>query len=590
MKALTRNLILIMTMGLLASCMLLTPKKAVKKPVRIMQPIAIQADVMEEKEASSRDRKVERFAGGAPLVSRRVLGKKRKGKFFAAKMQMAESVAYIPTPAIAPYPDMPRVEFNTESYEGSDLNRFIETQTKPLSTFSIDVDTASYSNMRRFINQGRLPFQDSVRLEEMINYFNYKYDGPKSSHPFAVNIDATTSPWNKGYKVVRVALKGKEIKTDDKPASNLVFLLDVSGSMSQANKLPLLKQSMKKMIRKLNSNDRVAIVVYAGRDAIVLESTKATNRIKIMKAIDNLQSGGGTNAGAGIKSAYRIAKEHFIKGGVNRIVLGTDGDFNLGTTNRKELHDMIKNYADQNIFLTVLGFGMGNYKDSTLEYLTNKGNGNYFYIDTMSEADKVLNKDLTGTLVTIAKDVKIQVEFNPGKVQAYRLVGYENRKLKDEDFNNDKKDAGEIGAGHTVTALYEIVPVGAKIRGPKIDKLKYQKVVAPIKEEKTEAKVYSDELLTVKLRYKTPEGKKSKLLSYVLKDKIVELNEVSDDFRFAIAVASFGMHLRKDKALGQFVLGDIISLAKSSKGNDRFGYRDEFIDLMGLSLEIQASN
>ncbi|MBT3983488.1 MAG: VWA domain-containing protein [Bacteriovoracaceae bacterium] len=482
-------------------------------------------------------------------------------------------------------PSTPPTEFNTESYDFVKNNDFIKVLDSPLSTFSIDVDTASYSNMRRFIGNGTLPIKDSVRVEEFINYFSYNYKAPPTDRPFSTNLEVASSPWHRGYKLVRVGLKGKIFDSATRPSSNIVFLLDVSGSMSGHKKLPLLTEAIKSMIRKLGEKDTISIVVYAGASGLVLPPTKASNKLEIIKALNNLKAGGSTNGGAGIELAYKTARENFVEGGINRVILATDGDFNVGTTSRGSLVRLIQDKAKSNIFLSVLGLGMGNYKDSTLEELADKGNGNYAYLDTLNEAKKVLGDGLNGTLITIAKDVKIQVEFNPTKVQAYRLVGYANRKLEDRDFNDDTKDAGEIGAGHTVTAFYEIVPTNVKMDLPSVDKLKYQKTSKKVESS------FTDELLTLKVRYKEPTGSKSKLLSVALKDSDTKFEKASDDFRFATAVASYAMILRDNPHIGDMTLKEVIDIGKSAKGADNFGHRIEFLELAGLAREIkQKSN
>ncbi|MFT6070724.1 MAG: Ca-activated chloride channel family protein [Bacteriovoracaceae bacterium] len=521
----------------------------------------------------------------APAKSRQGRGEKLKAKRLSAPraMEMASSFglqkggghlgnSFMSTP-------MPQA--NTESYAEAKTNEFLRVLDKPLSTFSIDVDTASYSNMRRFVNNGTVPPKDSVKVEEFINYFDYKYEAPtKGETPFAVNLEMADSPWNEGYKLVRVGLKAKEIALNSRPNSNLVFLLDVSGSMNSPNKLPLLKESLKMLLRKLDERDRVAMVVYAGASGLVLPSTAANKRTEILSALNKLNAGGSTNGGAGIELAYKTALENFIPGGINRVILATDGDFNVGTTGRAGLLDLIKEKSKSKVFLTVLGLGMGNYKDDTLETLAQNGNGNYAYIDNMNEAKKVLNEDLSGTLMTIAKDVKIQVEFNPSKVSAYRLVGYENRMLKAKDFNDDKKDAGEIGAGHRVTAFYEIVPTGVEFKGSSIDKLKYQ--VAKAKKVSSPKLVVSEEILNIKLRYKEPEGDKSKKIEVPLKDQSQEFSKASVDFRFAIAVATYAQLLKGDDRVGSLKYSDVISMAKKAKGEDKYQYREEFIELVEL--------
>ena len=356
--------------------------------------------------------------------------------------------------------DVEDVDFNTESYDHIVENPFLSAKQNPLSTFSIDVDTASYSNMRRFLNEGELPPPGAVRIEELVNYFNYDYPQPDGDVPFSVNVEVAGCPWNTDHRLARIGLKGREIQVEQRPSSNLVFLLDVSGSMGNANKLPLVKSGMKLLLDQLDEHDRVAIVVYAGSSGLVLDSTTADQKPIILSSLDRLEAGGSTNGGEGIQLAYAVAVDHYLEGGVNRVILCTDGDFNVGTTNQSQLIRLIEEKAQTGVYLSVLGFGMGNYKDSTMEKLADKGNGNYAYIDTMREAHKVLVEEMSGTLITIAKDVKIQIDFNPAQVAGYRLIGYENRMLRAEDFKNDAKDAGEIGAGHTVTALYEIVPAG----------------------------------------------------------------------------------------------------------------------------------
>ncbi len=469
---------------------------------------------------------------------------------------------------------------NTEEYAEIVENGFKNPFNNPLSTFSIDVDAASYSNVRRFLNQGQRPPKDAVRIEEMINYFNYDYEQPNGNDPFSINTEISSSPWNPNHKLVHIGLQGKDIPTDDLPPSNLVFLLDVSGSMGAPNKLPLLKTAFKLLVDKLRPEDKVAIVVYAGAAGEVLPSTSASEKEKIMNALNQLNAGGSTAGGAGINLAYSIAKQNFKKGGNNRIILATDGDFNVGASSNKAMEELIEEKRDEGIFLTVLGFGMGNYKDSKMEILADKGNGNYAYIDNILEAQKVLVHEFGGTLFTIAKDVKIQVEFNPAKVQAYRLVGYENRILKDEDFNNDKKDAGELGSGHTVTALYEIIPVG--VNSPfVVDDLKYQKT------KTSEVANKSNELMTVKLRYKDPDGDKSKLIVKELIDKGVDLKATSNNFRWSAAVAAFGMQLTDSDFRGDMSYADIVELAKSAKGKDDNGYRAECINLI-KSCELLA--
>lgn len=478
-------------------------------------------------------------------------------------------------------PAMGRVKaFNTERYDRIYENDFILTSQDPRSTFSIDVDTASYSNVRRFLNEGKLPPKDAVRIEEMINYFSYDYPKAKGDVPFAVDLETAASPWHKDYRLVRIGIKGKDIEWNKRPDSNLVFLLDVSGSMDSPNKLPLLKRSMKLAVDKLTSKDRVAIVVYAGASGLVLSSTSGNDKAKILGALNELDAGGSTNGGQGIELAYRIAQNNFIKNGINRVILATDGDFNVGTTSEGDLTRLIEEKAKSGVFLTVLGFGMGNLNDSTMEKLADKGNGNYAYIDNFQEARKVMNEQLAGTLLTIAKDVKIQIEFNPATVEAHRLVGYENRMLEHQDFNDDRKDAGEIGAGHTVTALYEIVPSGVKVDIPGVDPLKYQKP-APVVDADNK------ELMTLKIRYKDPKASKSKLLQFTATDSGLSFKEASKDFQFAAAVASFGMLLRDSEYKGKLSFNDAIQMAKAGKGEDEKGYKGEMIRLIDIAKSIK---
>lgn len=499
---------------------------------------------------------------------------------------MTDDIQYVPDgeqPSPNPSIRRPDGRFNTETYDKIVENEFKRVSEHPLSTFSIDVDTTSYSMVRSMLTtEGRMPPPGAVRLEELINYFDYAYEPPTDEKPFATHVDAAKCPWNDKHNLVRIGLKGKIIAKEQRDPANLVFLLDVSGSMNQPNKLPLLKTAMTRLVENLNEQDRVAIAVYAGAAGLVLPSTPCSDKQKIIDALARLNAGGSTNGGAGIQLAYATAAANFIEGGVNRVILCTDGDFNIGMTNQSELISMIEKKAKDNIFLTVLGFGMGNYKDSTLEKLADKGNGNYGYIDTEGEADKLLVEGLSGTLVTIAKDVKIQVEFNPHHVKAYRLLGYENRMLKKEDFNDDTKDAGEIGAGHTVTALYELIPADSEeeVAAPKVDELKYQKDV-----EKTDA-ARSDELLTVKLRYKEPDGDTSKLLSFPVKNEIVEFDAANVDLKFASAVAAFGMLLRDSQFKGTANYEQVLGWAKSSLGEDEFNYREEFLGLIRAAQSL----
>lgn len=472
-------------------------------------------------------------------------------------------------------------QWNTEEYDGIQENIFHDARRKPLSTFSIDVDAASYSNVRRYLNNGQQPPKDAVRIEEMVNYFDYDYQQPTGEDPFSIYTEVAAAPWNTKHKLIHIGLQGKVIPTENLPASNLVFLIDVSGSMEDPNKLPLLKTSLKMLVEQLREQDRVAIVVYAGAAGLVLPSTSGTDKKKIIAALDELQAGGSTAGGEGIRLAYRIAKENFKANGNNRVILATDGDFNVGESSNAAMERLIEEKREGGIFLTVLGYGMGNYKDSKMETLADKGNGNYAYIDNVLEAKKVLVNEFGGTLFTIAKDVKLQMEFNPAKVKAYRLIGYENRLLRDEDFNDDKKDAGDLGSGHTVTALYEIIPVGVESEFYKIDELKYQssKVDANASE--------SNEWMTVKFRYKKPDGITSKLIVQTLKDEKAN-GKTSDNFRWSAAVAAFGMRLRDSEYVKSFSYDEINQLAQSARGSDKEGYRIEFINLM-KSLDLVAS-
>ncbi|MBI3820952.1 MAG: VWA domain-containing protein [Planctomycetes bacterium] len=469
----------------------------------------------------------------------------------------------------------------TESYQSIYENKFQHPEHNPLSTFSIDVDTASYANVRRFLTvQNTLPPANAIRIEELINYFAYGDAQPTDGRPLAVRLEVAACPWSLQNKLVRVSMKGKEIAAEERRITNLVFLIDVSGSMSDQNKLPLLKEGLRLLVRQLTENDRVAIVTYAGTSGVALPSTNASQRDKIMSVIDSLEAGGSTNGEAGIQMAYEQATANFIQKGVNRVILMTDGDFNVGVTDSNQLNTMIADKAKSGVFLSVLGFGMGNLKDSTMERLADKGNGNYAYIDSLREARKVLVDQMNGTLVTIAKDVKIQVEFNPAKVSAYRLIGYEDRALTAADFNNDKKDAGELGAGHGVTALYEIVPVG--VQGGEgtvqVDALKYQNP-AP---QRAAPKVQNDsiELLTAKIRYKMPDADTSVAFEVPLNDSNKSYTSASVDFKFSAAVASFGMLLRGSQYKGTANWDAVLELAEESKGADALGYRREFIDLV----------
>jgi Ca-activated chloride channel family protein len=468
----------------------------------------------------------------------------------------------------------PAPNLNTEGYDKINEIGFARVKDAPLSTFSIDVDGAAYSNVRRFLNNGSLPPADAVRIEELVNYFKYDYPAPKETEPFGIQAEIAPCPWNKGHSLVMIGLQGKKIPVENLPPSNLVFLIDVSGSMQTENKLPLVQSSMKMLTEQLREEDRISIVVYAGAAGVVVSGAGGTEKGKIIRAIDELKAGGSTAGGEGIQLAYKMARQHFMEKGNNRIILCTDGDFNVGVSSNGELERMVTRERESGVYLTVLGYGMGNYQDSKMQILADKGNGNHAYIDGLAEAKKVLVSEFGGTLFTIANDVKLQVEFNPAKVGGYRLIGYENRMLEAEDFNNDKKDAGEMGSGHTVTALYEIIPAGVKDSFLKdIDPLKYQKPSRAIS-------VATDEWLTVKIRYKNPGGLKSRLYEYPLVKQKVSFDEASTDFRFAAAVAEFGLVLLDSEFRSGASLEHAAKVASLSTGNDREGYRAEFVELV----------
>lgn len=465
---------------------------------------------------------------------------------------------------------------NTERYQHLDDNSVHLVADQPISTFSIDVDTGAYANVRRFLNAGQLPPQDAVRVEEMVNYFDYSYVPPASRDvPFRVATEVAAAPWNPQALLMKIGIKGFEVAAAERPPANLVFLIDVSGSMQSPDKLPLLKNAFRMLTDQLTARDRVSMVVYAGSSGVVLEPTPGDQKTRIREALDRLEAGGSTNGAEGIERAYQLAHDAQVKGGINRVVLATDGDFNVGVVNYEALVDMAERQRSSGVALTTLGFGTGNYNDQLLERLADAGNGNYSYVDTLSEARKVLASELSSTLFTIAKDVKIQVEFNPAQVLEYRLIGYENRMLAREDFNNDKVDAGEIGAGHRVTALYEVVPVG---KSGHVDPLRYgQKPAA------SDARA-SSELAFVRLRYKKPDADKSELLEYpIAKTSVATLERLSPDFRFAASVAAFGQLLRGGKYVGNFGYGDVEQLARGAVGEDTEGYRREFVSLVKLA-------
>jgi Ca-activated chloride channel family protein len=487
----------------------------------------------------------------------------------------------------APIPEGRGPGIPGDQFEPITDNAFKRVSEEALSTFSVDVDTASYSKTRDFLlRAGQLPRPDAVRIEELINYFDYDYMPPKpdAKHPFATHVEVTDCPWNSDHLLARIGLKGKAMTAEERPPCNLVFLLDTSGSMNAANKLPLVIEGMQMLIDQLTEKDQVAITVYAGSAGLVLDSTSAKKSKKIRKALTQLSAGGSTNGGAGIALAYQTARDNFMTEGVNRVILCTDGDFNVGVTGTDALVRMVEQEAKGGIFLSVLGFGMGNHNDAMLEKVSGRGNGNYAFIDTKNEAHKVLVDQTSGTLVTIAKDVKLQLEFNPKHVAQYRLIGYENRMLAKEDFNDDKKDAGEIGAGHAVTALYELVPAGkeADASQPEVDDLKYQTEHKP-----TEA-ADRDELMTLKLRYKQPDGDTSTRVEIPVANRSVDFQKASDDIRFAAAVASFGMQLRRSEYAGNWTLSDVEQVAKSAKGEDDYELRTEFLQLVRAASQLMG--
>lgn len=528
---------------------------------------------------------------------------------------LSESLAAAPAPALAPAPPaagegaplagLPSLrepqrglgpQLGGDKYALIEESGFSSVKDAPLSTYSIDVDTASYAKTRAYLLEHRtLPPPDAVRIEELINYFEYSYAEPTNGHPFAVHIETAECPWQTSHRLVRFGIQGRRIDRE-RVASNLVFLIDVSGSMDAPNKLSLVQRGLSSLVRQLGENDRVAVVVYAGAAGLVLPPTNGTQQATILEAIERLRAGGSTNGGQGIQLAYQIARENFISGGVNRVLLCTDGDFNVGTTSSGELVRLAQHQAKGGVYLTVLGFGFGNHNDAMLEQLSDKANGNYAFIDSDREAHKLLVEQMQGTLVTIAKDVKLQVEFNPAQVAAYRLIGYENRRLADRDFNDDTKDAGDIGAGHAVTALYEIVPVGVEdTQGrPEVDPLKYHESVVRNQESDskrrsvTTAPGLSGELLTLKLRYQPPAGGVSTLLEFPVKDSGARFGSASPDLQFAAAVASFGMLLRNSSYKGQASYAAVLETASSTRGQDRHGRRGEFLELVRAAQRLSG--
>ncbi len=515
-----------------------------------------------------------KMALGANKGGRGMIAEKKSDKRPAPHSGIAKDKwAQPPPPAMDPSAG--------EGYDHIQENDFIAVKDDPRSTFSIDVDTASYANVRRFLEGGSMPPPEAVRLEEMVNYFAYDYESPLGSDPFSINTEVSGTPWNEDTLLVSVGLQGERIDMSEVGPRNMVFLLDVSGSMNDPDKLPLLKEGLSMLVNNLRNDDRVSIVVYAGASGVVLEPTMGSDKPRIMEALQRLSAGGSTNGAQGIQLAYQMATKHFEKDGINRVILATDGDFNVGTTNRTELLELIESKRKTGVFLSVLGFGTGNMQDSTMEMLADKGNGNYAYIDSNAEARKVLVEEAGGTLVTIAKDVKIQVEFNPSEVESYRLIGYENRKLAHADFNDDTKDAGEIGAGHSVTALYEVTPKGSKTARP-TDKLKYQDDTSL-----TQA-AESGELLTVKVRYKAPNGDKSKLITTPVTSDDRGLRNTSEDYRFAAAVAQFGMILRHSKYKGSADYDAVLQLAKGAIGKDPHGHRKAFLELVEKAKRLDG--
>ena len=561
-------------------------------------PVAHQPDDLAETPPQNSDERekvvanaAKRSDAPATVAGGLATAHENKGEFASRDSMVSQSFSHSGMPgrvsgmhAYSPYPldalRAPSEPINRENYENFESNPVRLVSEHPVSTFSIDVDTGSYSNVRRLLNAGQLPPQDAVRVEELINYFSYQYPVPDTSDaPFTINTEVARTPWNPETLLFRIGLKGFEVAAAERPAANLIFLIDVSGSMQSPDKLPLLKNAFRLLAKQLDERDTIAMVVYAGATGIVLEPTKGNQRAKIMTALDQLSAGGRTNGAAGIRLAYSLAQDAFVEDGINRVVLATDGDFNVGTVDFEALVDLVRDRRQSGISLTTLGFGTGNYNDHLMEQLADEGNGNYAYIDNLNEARKVLVEEITSTLQTIAKDVKIQIEFNPSTVAEYRLIGYENRMLRREDFNNDKIDAGEIGAGHTVTALYELSLADGK--GRLVDPLRYGA------EQPQTAK--SNELAFVRLRYKAPNGDRSKLLERTLKrDEIVPVAKASDDLRFAASVAAFGQRLRGGDYLSDFDYADIKRLSAGSRAHDPHGYRGEFITLVELADSLST--
>ncbi len=565
-----RGLLLVVMMG----CQNLTLEKNRSiTPTPIPTNTKVASEQIEEKPVEAKP------LSKVQMVARKNRAVERERAVDARRRRTAERAGERVHLADAPHMFAPAQELSREGYDKIKESGFKSVLKEPLSTFSIDVDTAAYANTRRFLNMNRLPPPDAVRLEELINYFEYDYLLPTEA-PFSINTEISAAPWAPAHRLLHIGLQGKKIDLQALPPNNMVFLLDVSGSMNSPHKLPLLKAAFKLLVKSMRVQDRVAIVVYAGAAGLVLPSTSAKQQEKILNALSNLSAGGSTAGGAGIKLAYKIAQDNFIEGGNNRIILATDGDFNVGQSSDGALVRLIEEKRRTGVFLSILGFGMGNYQDAKMQKLAQHGNGNHAYIDSILEAKKVLVTEMGGTLFTIAKDVKVQIEFNPSKVKAYRLVGYENRRLAAKDFNDDKKDAGELGAGHTVTALYEIIPAGSKEQIPGIDELKYQKSALSLA-------AGSDELMTLKLRYKAPDADKSQLISRAILDQ--QLKETSDNFRFSAAVAMFGMLLRDSQLKGESDWQKVKTLAEGAKAEDPKGYRGEFLILVKRAELLQQS-
>ena len=524
-------------------------------------------------------------AESSPMLGKRSLARAEQGSVSQGKAKLESKKRLVDTDDMFfdQTRPVPRFRSNGEPDAVIIENPLRDPMREPLSTFSVDVDTASYANVRRFLNSGRRPPKNAVRIEELINYFSYDDPAPTGDDPFAVSLEAATSPWHTDRLVVRIGLKARDIDRRERPAGNLVFLVDVSGSMSAANKLPLVKQSLKMLVRELSANDRISLVTYAGQAGLKLPPTSGDDKETILEAIDSLSSGGSTHGSAGIELAYEQATENFVEGGANRVLLATDGDLNVGITNDDALESLIRQKAKSGVFLTVLGFGEGNLQDASMERIADNGNGLYAYIDGLREARKVLVEQLTGSTITVAKDVKLQVEFNPATVANYRLIGYENRVMAAEDFRDDTKDAGEIGAGHSVTALYEVVPRGVA-PGRGAEPLKYQQQAEPPVLIDTDGEP-SNDLLTVKLRWKQPEGSVSSLKEFPLADRGGAFENASDDLRFASAVASFGMLLRDSKESGVMTYKKVSQITGDSLGADPGGYRAEFTDLVRKAMK-----